>query len=215
MGARNDRRNAVAVRRAVLYRVIAAAIAIGSLAACQGSAPQTPTGNPLTAYPTIKPSKTPQPASTPRPTRTKTLAPTDIIVPEILCAGTFTLTTRNYDDTERNSFDLDRAVNTGGKEADLHFSEGCGSMCFVYLDTVNGATSYDIGDQPAEFDTCVHHLKDFSPDGLDRWGVHNYFCILTNAGNMSLVTVADWPDISGWERLRVNYLTWAMAPPHS
>jgi hypothetical protein len=216
MSARKDRRNAAGIRRG-LCRAAAAAIVLTALAACAGALPQTPTETPaeipLTASPTKKPTKTSKPTSTPKPTATITLTPTDIIVPEILSAGTFTLTTRSYEYTERNAFDLDRAVNTGGKEADIHFTEGCGSMCFVYLDTVNGATSYDIGDRPAEFATCVHHLGDFTTDGIGDWGVHNFFCILTNSGNMSLVTVADWPDLSGWERLRLNYLTWDMDSP--
>ena len=204
----NGRRTAAAIRR-ITCCLIGAAALLGGLAACSGSLPvatETPAEIPLTASPTKKPT------ATPKSTATRTIIPTDIVVPEILCAGTFTLTTRNYEMTERNAFDLDRGIHTGGKEADLHYTMGCGSQCFDYFDTVNGATSYDIGDQPAEIATCIRHRRDFSTDGLTGWGMHNFFCILTNGGNMALVTVADQPEDHNWT-LRLNFLTWDMDLP--
>ncbi len=134
------------------------------------------------------------------------------LIPAILDEGTFTLAIRIDEEIDdRNSFDLDRSVNTGGKEADISLSESCGSMCFVYLDTMNGAEGYGIGDPPVVVETCISNRAGFERNGINNWGVHNFFYILTSQGNLSLVTVADISDISHDEKLRLIYITWAMA----
>jgi hypothetical protein len=212
------RRKADALRRTLLY--LTAAAAVDAVSACAEATPQTPTVAPPTATRTEKPTRPPVPAASPRPTQGKnftpsiSLTPTEVIVPEILAAGTFTLTAWNWDeDSEYNSFDLDQAVKTGSGNADFQYSVGCGSQCFDSLSVVDGATQFDLGDLPADSNTCIIHQPEFTSDGLFGWGAHNFYCIRTNGGNMSLVTVADIPDTSGKWRLQKNFLTWDMDSP--
>lgn len=211
------RRKADALRRTLLYLTAAAAVA--ALSACAETAPQTPTVAPPTPTQTEKPTRPPVPTASPRPTLGKnftpsiTLTPTEVIVPEILATGTFTLTSWNWDeDSEYNSFDLDKAVNTGSGDADIRYAVGCGSQCFEYFSATNDAAYFDLGDLPADFKTCIAHLSKFATGEMYGWGVHNYYCIRTNGGNMGLITVAD-TDTGGKWRLRINFLTWDMDSP--
>jgi len=201
------------IRWAMTIRILSSVTAAGILAACAGRPESPEAGTQQTAGPTGTSTTTPKPTSTSRPSPTAAITPTDIIVPPILDEGIFTLTTRaDEGENERNSFDLDQSINTGGKEADISFSLGCGSQCFDDLYTVNGAMVFGVGDLPAEFETCVLHRRQFEEGGLYAWGAHNFFCILTNEGNMSLVIAVESSYDRG-DKLRMRYLTWAMAYP--
>jgi hypothetical protein len=169
------RRKADALWRTLLY--LTAAAAVDALSACAETTPQTPTVAPPTATRTGKPTRPPVPAASPRPTQGKnitpsiSLTPTEVIVPEILAAGTFALTAWNWDeDSEYNSFDLDQAVKTGSGNAGSHYSVGCGSQCFTYPSIVSGATQFNLGDLPADCFACIVHQSEFSSDGLFGWG---------------------------------------------
>ena len=102
---------------------------------------------------------------------------------------------------------------TEGSPTCRRLPRGGGSQCFDDLETVNGAEFFDLGDLPADFESCPANLSKFASTGMQGWGMHNYYCILTDGGNLSLVTVADTPDFRGWFRLRLNFLSRNLNPP--
>ncbi|MFN2299651.1 MAG: hypothetical protein ACK2UB_12455 [Anaerolineales bacterium] len=104
-------------------------------------------------------------------TPSTSLTPPEVIVPEILAAGTFSFAAWNWDeDGECTSFNPDQALNTGSGNAGIHYSVDCGSQCVNYPSVVSGAAQFNLGDLPADCIACIVHQSEFSSDGLFGWG---------------------------------------------
>ena len=157
---------------------------------------------------------TPTIENSPTPTIENPSKPTAFLLPAKSINGAGVITSLWYRDPKTDepievdgSFDLDHGKADTGTPDDIIVSTTCASMCFDEWAAIHGAKYIWFDDETTSVDLCVRSIPQMTTKSTG-WPLRSSICVLTNQGNISLLSDFHIYEVPNGESWNFHYQTW-------